>query len=712
MTGSPLPTLALSTPARRATRWEARLLVLGSLAAAVGCAKVSTQNPRDGGGTGGSPVVMIMGLASIRVNPMEQTITLGGTTAATLSGTATFTAEGTFADMHTEDVTSKVFWQSNIPTAIASGGTVQVSAPGRYTITARNGSVSASASLIAQYVGTFFGNGFPASDAPKLDANPTGQVTIAYPLNGAIFPANVGAVTVHLPKSGSQDVARLALGGDGLDVKYYARCETGLGTGCYVTLPAELTRLLIAPSTMNDVRLTARLGSSAGGAVAESTPINLAWANVNLQGGLYYWTTIKSDASIPGYMSPNMKPNGGGRDDGTGVMRYDFDGDTPRREVVYTDRGMVRDVDNNPATPLAIPVPPLESPPAAPNEPMWGEGRCIGCHSISFDGKLMAFSIGGSAPSNFALLNLETRMLTELDPNAAPGVPPTDVLNYLKRFRKANFAAFTTFGPKNDLMVNMYRGALTLTRVDATLMPVRANLFQTATSELKTDPFWSPDGMHFAFTSYDPAASTDTANRANGDLKVGGRIWVATADETGPRDDARELIPREPGMTSYYPTISADGVLLAFNKASCSGLMNPGGYGTGPCDGYDDISASLWLTSPAGRTPVKLVQANGGDGNGNSWPRWSPNSGDFRGQKLYWLAFSSRRNYGLQINTAGPMAAVPQLWFAAVVVASGEFGGVGDPSYPPVWLPNQNLEPSLPAGNHVPQWVKVAIPID
>jgi hypothetical protein len=37
---------------------------------------------------------------------------------------------------------------------------------------------------------------------------------------------------------------------------------------------------------------------------------------------------------------------------------------------------------------------------------------------------------------------------------------------------------------------------------------------------------------------------------------------------------------------------------------------------------------------------------------------------------------------------------------------------VGDPSRAPVWLPGQNQTQSSPSGNHVPQWVKVAIVID
>ena len=82
----------------------------------------------------------------------------------------------------------------------------------------------------------------------------------------------------------------------------------------------------------------------------------------------------------------------------------------------------------------------------------------------------------------------------------------------------------------------------------------------------------------------------------------------------------------------------------------------------------------------------------------------------FRGQTLYWVAFSSRRPYGVQINTNGLANSQPQLWFAALTV--GEINAT-DPSWSPVWLPGQNpIGNGNAYGNHVPQWVKVAIVID
>ena len=183
------------------------------------------------------------------------------------------------------------------------------------------------------------------------------------------------------------------------------------------------------------------------------------------------------------------------------------------------------------------------------------------------------------------------------------------------------------------------------------------------------------------------------------------------------RDNARPLVPRANGVTNFYPSISNDSKLVVFNQSNCGSdpdvnrATADSQYGNQSCDGYDDSTSTLWIVKPSpGATATRLDNANGPAGSGNSWPRFSPDKGNFRGDLIYWVAFSSRRAYGSQVNyNASPSATKPQLWIAAV--KTGEVI-VGDPSWAPVWLPTQNPKQMSPQGNHVPQWVKVIVVIE
>src|SRR5262249_6599794 len=149
-------------------------------------------------------------------------------------------------------------------------------------------------------------------------------------------------------------------------------------------------------------------------------------------------------------------------------------------------------------------------------------------------------------------------------------------------------------------------------------------------TEYGSDPFWSPDGSLFVFTSFDqPDSGSPNYNNdgLNGDMKRRGKIAIADADATGIHDNARDLVPRMNGVTSFYPSISTDNKLVVFNQSTCG--TDPdighaaGDYGSQSCDGYDDTTATLWLTTPGASNPVRLDKANGAAGSDNSWPRFS-----------------------------------------------------------------------------------------
>jgi hypothetical protein len=641
-----------------------------------------------------------------------------------------------FMDGTSSNVSTMVNW-----TVSPSSGTlvndgnqdvnITVTAPGTYTITASSGSISATAALTAVFSGGFIcpdldtscsGTPVGAAAMTSLDGSPSGTTTIAYPLDGSLFPANLGPIQVQTTTGGTSARINFQTGSGNVNVNFYGNCETGPGTGCYVTIPLALTQLLVPSSATEDIQITARVSS--GGAPAESAPIKADWAPTGLTGGLYFWTVVPNPNKTNNMPTPPtyvlLDP---AQTSGTQIERYNFAKDNPTPEVVWTD-------DGGPGS-----TPPYDGAPQAIDNGAFG-GHCIGCHSITNDGKFMALTIGGSSTinaANWEMLDIANQALelinpvggggldTNGDPNATPINDPT---NYWKSYRKEAFGTETAWGPNSDVMVSMYASALyfnnvTVNGTSATVTRQGPAFPASATKidPYQSDPFWSHDGTLFVYTSFNQASPS---GGTNGDLKLNGQIAIADATKETVTDNARVLVSRATGVSSYYPCISEDSAYVVFNTSTCAGgsttTSDPaplgGGYGVGSCDGYDDASAELWWVRSSGGSTTRLDKANGGPSSNydNSWPRFSPDVGTFRGNKLYWIAFSSRRPYGVQANTGGLATSQPQLWFAGVSI--GEVT-VGDPSFAAVWLPGQNpMGNGTLYGNHVPQWVKIAIVID
>jgi hypothetical protein len=574
----------------------------------------------------------------------------------------------------------------------------------------------------------------------NFNNNPSGSTSIVYPLDHSLFPSNLGPIQVQMSTSGS--AARITFQttqSSNVNVNYFGACESAPGSGCSVTLPLAFTKMLVPASQEENIQMTARVLNN-GNPTNDSSSISVAWAQAALTGGLYYWTVLPNQQYCPSatMASPGtycLEDTTQTPKNGTAIYRYDFAQDNPAPQQVWTDDGGPNSNPSYQGAPQA-----WNNNASTNNQPQAG-GHCIGCHSITNDGKFMALDIGGSSTynaANWEVLDIQNQDLLLINPNKTgasscndPNASPTsDPTCYWEQYRKDAFATETAWAPSGTKMVSMYASKLYMN----TVMPngTSATIAQTGTlpssvssfDSYQSDPFWSHDGSLLVYTSFNtpgPASAQGNPGGLNGDLKVGGQIAIVDADTSAEtiKDDARLLVPRQSSSTLYYPCVSEDSNWIVYNQSDCGSNANAtdinyngsAGYGTGVCDGYDDSTAKVRLVSSDGNTTSSLDNANGGSNNyDNSWPRFSPDVSTFRGDTLYWVAFSSRRPYGVQNNTGGLSSSQPQLWFSAITV--GEINA-SDPSWSPVWLPGQNPQGNGNAyGNHVPQWVKVAIVID
>ncbi|HEY4244162.1 MAG TPA: hypothetical protein VGM88_30325 [Kofleriaceae bacterium] len=605
------------------------------------------------------------GQLTLAISPATATVALADGGGGAWSATQAFTAIATYADGHTADVTSQVFWSSDdAERVVVAGGTATVSAAGHYAVQATlsdvSGNIQGSAGLDATLTGSGFGSGFDPADTAKLDGTPDGSFApaIAYPLAGALVPENVAPISVQVQAAdGAQTLARISLtSGALLAYDYYAVCAPSPNPGtfaaaCLVDISGDFATQLAGVSESADVSLTVRLAATDGTKLGESPPIALAWAKTKLTGGLYYWTTAGTgDTAF-----------------NTAIARYDFSGDASAPMIYLSS-----------ADAPAVPA---------------GQPQCIGCHSVSPNGTHLAFSLGGSTPGFFS------------DYDVASTSPIAS--NFTSRF-----ADMSTFSPDGGLLVTMAYGDLTLRSSDATLGTITDGLFPEVTEE-KSHPAWSSTGDELAFVSWNPTAADHTNGTDTGDMVEGGQIWLAPVSGQA-FGTAGLLVPRQDNWTSYYPNISDDDHFVVFNQSHCDGPANTSaqGWGLGACDGYNDISATLHVIATSGGDPIALTAANGGDDPllTNSWPRWSPDHGTFRGKTLYWIAFSSRRGYGLSLASgAGSDVTKPQLWFAAVALDPSGAAPTVDPSFAPVWLPGQDPDFTGPRGNHTPAWTRVVV---
>ncbi len=622
-----------------------------------------TTSTTDGGATGGTtgtggtgPKV---GPTSLVLSPPSATMTVSNTGPAQ---TQQYTVMGTL-NGQTQDVTSQATFSVYPPGAVtidSSGlATSTGKGGGKVTVTAAIGNQTATANLIVYY--TFTGAdpgmannipGDPSSIFTTTANDMTRAPQLVYPNDGVLFPPNITGIEIHfLPGSTSNTLFEVSLAGQIVTVNAFVRCTAPSGiNGCiYQPDPSLWQSVAVGNAGQGPVSLTVRGTDDTGTSVGNSSPFHMQFAQDNIDGALYYWTTSGK----------------------TAVMRWDFSGSTQSAQAYLTPTN----------TSIA----------------------CVGCHALALDGSKMVVSSNGQGDgrlllwdvtNNKALVPYPLTQRSQFESWNADGSQFVGVYGDAQSTSRPAKA-----GPVNLMIFDGKTGAVTTT-ID--LMGARGD-----------HPDWTKNAdttNTIVFTSADPTAPTTDQRPATGGIgyvQYDGAAWgapqtlvpsVLGKNRYYPAiaPDGNLVVYDESTCTAGTPTMgtapdkSCDADTDATATMFITSLMNQG------------TPISLDNANRPGVADGTTTALT------NSFPRWSPFIQKLSEQQnLMWLTFSSTRQYGLRAPPAPTSTDETKTGTLIWMVGINPGVGGADPSFTAFCLPFQDVTTS----NHIAQWAKFFLQI-
>lgn len=485
-------------------------------------------------------------------------------------------------------------------------------------------------------------SGLP-SDLPSLFGAGPGQTSggpcLVEPSLDALVPSNWTPLYFEWSAPADQDVFELRLSVDNQlnDLVVYT-------TQTSYTVPATVWAGLTKNSAGHDVTITLRGAKlengalSAGPFVGAEGPVHIA--PVPAPGSVVYWTT-----GVPGSNDTALK--------GFSI------GDSTVSTVL------------TPAT-------------------TDGETTCIGCHASAPDGKLTFFTRDTASERALAARSVDGTAT----PPTATQVSAVAAQLLARTRQTAVVLSGAHYSASDAVAIAVFHEATaTAGRYELVWTDLHATdpatgwgiLARSGDPRQAATPTWWHDGSTIAYTSAanvgegvitsvsagDPAMDIYTIPYAN---RAGG----AATPLAGASD---------PNDWEFYPVISPDDSLLAFNR--CAPVA--GG------DSYDEPTAEVYVVPASGGTAVRL-EANDppactgktSPGLTNSWPRWAPSAGEHGGKRYYWLVFSSKRRD----------PGHPQLFVSGIVTTASGGTETIERAYPALYVTSQVAEEA----NHTPAW--------
>ena len=445
-----------------------------------------------------------------------------------------------------------------------------------------------------------FANGTSTTAEQIFDREPVDDpglsAGVVYPLDGVVMPQNVAPVQIQWLRSAPNDAFRVRLSKPNAEViTYYEESVDPNFTRSW-TVDLDAWRRIAQTEPTATATLTVDRYDAASDRVIQGEPVRITFAPAALLGAVYYWDIQR------------------GR-----IVRIP-DGSTEPEEFM-------------------------------PNPPL----GCVGCHSISPNGRYMAGRLGPG--QNDGTVYDLTQDLT--------GNPPPSLYTQTSTVRWW----FSAWNPTSDrLLVSVNEGSGSGRRLRL-MDPILGRYIEAAEATLPTGavthPSWSPDGDTIAYVSDAVGwGGVNTTGNIYSLEVLGDDTFGASAQIVN-----GTAVPGTPaGDAASYPSFTPDSTRIAFAHGNSSRSEN-------------GLSA-LYIVNADGTGLVRLDQACGGvDTVNNFQPRFSP----FEQGGYFWMSFLSRRDYGNDlVGTRG--RALQQIWVSAIKVDADPDE---DPSAVPYWLPGQ-----------------------